>query len=457
LAALVVLIPFSGTITPAHAAGVELVLTIADEDGEGAADVDITVADSSGELLEATTDGDGKATVQLGASGPYAVYFDADTLPDGIGPDDNPTKRATTGTISPQYTQIKLTKDGTRDTVEPAPLEATDNETASASSSSSEGTSGGDADDAGDAPADPAAQADQGGTGFFGRLAPKVATGLTFGLLLALASIGISLVYGTTRLNNFSHGELVTFGSFIAYMFASQLATNGWVAILGALVLGGAFGWVQDAGLWRPLRKKRVGVMQIMIVSIGLALTLRYVFAFIWGPNRLTIPADNNPLLSIGTVNLRYWDLMGSLIAVILILIVAYFLNRTNLGKATRAVADNRALAAASGIDVEKIIRIVWVGAGALAGVSGALIGYYQTLQWNGGALILLMLFASVTLGGLGTTWGALVGAIIIGLAMDVSTMWIPTSLKYVVAMLIMIVVLLVRPQGLLGSKQRIG
>jgi branched-chain amino acid transport system permease protein len=205
------------------------------------------------------------------------------------------------------------------------------------------------------------------------------------------------------------------------------------------------------------LRKKRVGVMQIMIVSIGLALTLRYVFAFIWGPNRLTIPADNNPLLSIGTVNLRYWDLMGSLIAVILILIVAYFLNRTNLGKATRAVADNRALAAASGIDVEKIIRIVWVGAGALAGVSGALIGYYQTLQWNGGALILLMLFASVTLGGLGTTWGALVGAIIIGLAMDVSTMWIPTSLKYVVAMLIMIVVLLVRPQGLLGSKQRIG
>ncbi len=462
LSALVLLLVLAaGVLLPlpaAHAAGVQLIVTVAGSDGKPVSGIAMTVADSGGELLEGTTDDTGAATIDLSVSGPYAVYLDASTLPDGLGPQQNPTTRATTGEISPQYTRIALVEGGQREAVTPVPLSSASTGSPTASSSATAGASPSGAP-SGEAqtPEDPAAQADASGLSFFERLFPKIATGLTFGLLLALASIGISLIYGTTRLNNFSHGELVTFGSFMAYLFASQLGQSGWIAILGALVFGGAFGWIQDAGLWKPLRSRRVGVMQLMIVSIGLSLALRYVYAFIWGPDRLSIPADNSPFVTLGTVNLRYWDVMGSVIAIVLIVAVALFLTRTNLGKATRAVADNKALAAASGIDVERVTRIVWVGAGSLAAVSGALIGYYQTLQWNGGALILLLLFASVTLGGLGTTWGALLGAIIIGLAMDVSTLFIPTSLKYVVAMLTMIVVLLVRPQGILGSRQRIG
>lgn len=453
LAAAAVLWPWQA----AHADGIELKITIVDESGAPAVGAGVTVADSAGELLPATTDPTGVATVTLTETGKYAVYLDPTTLPEGQGPAKNPTDRAASGEISPQYTRIPLKTGGVRDAVTPVPLSETPT-----SSTTSGSTSGSSAPETSASPAegvlaDPAAATDSSGLGFFERLGPKVATGLTFGLLLALASIGISLIYGTTRLNNFAHGELVTFGAFVAYFFTVQLGLNGWFAIIGSLVLGGAFGWAQDAGLWKPLRKKRVGIMQLMIVSIGLSLALRYVFAFIWGPDRLSLPANNSPILSIGTINLRYWDLVGSGIAIVLIVVVALFLTRTNLGRATRAVADNKALAAASGIDVEKVTRIVWIGAGALAGVAGALIGYYQTLQWNGGALILLLLFAAVTLGGLGTTWGALLGALVIGLAIDVSTMWIPTSLKYVVAMVIMIVVLLVRPQGLLGSKQRIG
>lgn len=462
LSALVLLVLAAGVLLPlpaAHAAGVQLIVTVAGGDGTPVPGIAMTVADSGGELLEGTTDDSGAATIDLSVSGPYAVYLDASTLPDGLGPQQNPTTRATTGEISPQYTRIALVEGGVRDAVTPVPLDAASSTSAAASSaaaSSGAAPSSGQSGEA-QAPEDPAARADSSGMSLLERLGPKIATGLTFGLLLALASIGISLIYGTTRLNNFSHGELVTFGSFMAYLFAAQLGQNGWIAILGALVCGGVFGWIQDAGLWKPLRTRRVGVMQLMIVSIGLSLALRYVYAFVWGPDRLSIPADNRPILTLGTINLRYWDVMGSVIAIVLIVAVALFLTRTNLGKATRAVADNKALAAASGIDVERVTRIVWVGAGSLAAVSGALIGYYQTLQWNGGALILLLLFASVTLGGLGTTWGALLGAIIIGLAMDVSTLFIPTSLKYVVAMLTMIVVLLVRPQGILGSRQRIG
>lgn len=455
LAVLSVLWPWQA----AHAEGVDLVLTVADSTGAPVVGANVTVADSGGQLLPATTDAAGQATVSLTATGKYAVYVDPSTLPEGQGLAKNPVDRAVSGNISPQYTRVALTAGGARDAVTPVPLGEASAATSSAagtdSSSSAAPTTS--ASPAEGVPADPAAAADTGGRTFFERLGPKIATGLTFGLLLALASIGISLIYGTTRLNNFAHGELVTFGAFVAYFFTSQLHLNGWFAIIGSLVLGGAFGWAQDAGLWKPLRKKRVGIMQLMIVSIGLSLALRYVYAFIWGPDRLSLPANNSPILTIGTINLRYWDIVGSGIAIVLIVAVALFLTMTNLGRATRAVADNKALAAASGIDVEKVTRIVWVGAGALAGVAGALIGYYQTLQWNGGALILLLLFAAVTLGGLGTTWGALIGALIIGLAIDVSTMWIPTSLKYVVAMAIMIIVLLVRPQGLLGSKQRIG
>lgn len=432
----------------AHAAGVQLIVTVADDSGKPVAKVGLTVADAAGKLIKGTTDAQGKATVDLTASGRYGVYFDVATLPKGVGPAANPTVRATTGNISPQFTAISLSASGVRTAVTPTPLA-----TAPSSASTPGATAGGSGSGSGSG----SSGGSSGGTSFIDQLTPKIATGLTFGLLLGLASIGLSLIYSTTRLNNFAHGELVTFGAFMAYMIAGQWGLNGWIAILGALVLGGCFGYLQDISLWRPLRKRRLGMMQIMIVSIGLSLALRYIFAFIWGPDRLSIPADNDPVVSFGPVNLRYWDVVGSIIAIVLLVLVALFFSFTRIGKATRAVADNKALAAATGINVELIIRIVWVGGGALAGVAGALIGYYQTLQWNAGALILLLLFASVTLGGLGTTWGALVGAIIIGLAMDVSTMWVPTSLKYVVAMLIMIVVLLVRPQGLLGRKQRIG
>lgn len=432
-----------GGMQHANAAGIQVIVTI-QQGSDPASGLNLTIADNGGKLLKAKTDKEGKATFTVAKPGPFDVYFDEKSLPKGFAPANNPETRATVGSVSPQYTAITLTKGATFKAVTPSPRVAAPSSAAASSGAGQAASSGESAN-------------------FMTLLLPKVATGLTFGLLLALASIGVSLIYGTTGLNNFAHGELVSFGSFMAYLFAAQLTisssnvANGWIAMVMALITGAAFGYLQDLALWKPLRKRRVGIMQLMIVSIGLSLALRYVFAFVWGPDRLSLPANNSPIFSWAGVNLRYWDIMGSLIAIVLLVAVAYFLNFTKLGKATRAVSDNKALAAATGINVERVIRIVWVMGAALASVSGALIGYYQTLQWNGGALILLLIFASVTLGGLGTTWGAMVGAIIIGLAMDVSTVWIPTPFKYVVALGIMIVILLVRPQGLLGKKQRIG
>jgi neutral amino acid transport system permease protein len=144
-------------------------------------------------------------------------------------------------------------------------------------------------------------------------------------------------------------------------------------------------------------------------------------------------------------------------ISVAALLAVAFFLLRTRLGKATRAVADNPALASASGIDVDRVISIVWISGAALAGLSGVLLGIAQQVNFQMGFQILLLVFAAVTLGGLGTAFGALVGSIIVGIFVEMSTLVIPTELKNVGALAILILILLVRPQGILGRAQRVG
>jgi neutral amino acid transport system permease protein len=137
--------------------------------------------------------------------------------------------------------------------------------------------------------------------------------------------------------------------------------------------------------------------------------------------------------------------------------LVGLFLTRTRIGKATRAVSDNASLAAASGINVDRIILVVWVLAATLTGLSGILYGIFRQVNWSMGFQILLLLFAAVTLGGLGSAFGALVGSLIIGVVTELSTVWIPNDLRYAVALLILILVLLVRPQGVLGRKERVG
>ena len=141
-----------------------------------------------------------------------------------------------------------------------------------------------------------------------------------------------------------------------------------------------------------------------------------------------------------------------------MIVLIAMLLLKTRLGKATRAVADNPALAAASGIDVDRVIRIVWTVGGVLAALGGILWAYYRPgVTFNMGQQILLLVFAGVILGGLGTVFGALVGSVIVGLFVELSTLWLVADLKYVGALLIMIVVLLFRPQGILGRRERVG
>ncbi|WP_022882628.1 branched-chain amino acid ABC transporter permease [Gryllotalpicola ginsengisoli] len=396
----------------------------------------------SGDGYDVTTATDAKGQIEVGVPEPgdYTVTIDTSKVPSGLA-------------LPPA---LKASRTVTVDTGNKQVLANYIFVSASAAQQSSRPSSGATSGPSSSSTSE-SPSSSSSGSKFSRQIWPSIVTGLVFGLLLALASIGVSLIYGTTGLNNFAHGELVTFGGLMAYTFTRLVPLPGPVAILIALVLGGVMGYVQDLAIWRPLRRKRVALIPLMIVSIGLSLALRYLFQIIYGPGSLVMPQDSSAALSIGPVHLTGANLWAAIICIVALLLVAFLLTRTNIGKATRAVSDNRALAAASGIDVERVIRIVWTAGGALAGLGGALLAYYQTVQWNSGSLILLAIFAAVTLGGLGTTYGALVGSLVIGLFINVSAIWLPANLKFVAALIVMIVILLVRPQGILGKRDRIG
>ena len=296
-------------------------------------------------------------------------------------------------------------------------------------------------------------------TSFIDQLIERLINGINFGLLLALAAIGVSLIFGTTGLTNFAHAEMVTFGALMAMVVGVSLAVPMWLTIPIVIVLGGLLGYVLDLGLWKPLRRRGIGTIPLMIVSIGLSFAVRYVFLFFFGGATTQLPDAGAPKITLwGPIKLSPIDMMSMGISIVVLAGVAYWLMKTRTGKATRAISDNPGLAAASGINVDRVIRTVWILAASLAALGGVLWGYFRPgVRWDMGVHILLLIFAAVTLGGLGTAFGALIGAMIVGILVEVSTLWLPADLKYVGALAVLILVLLVRPQGILGRKERIG
>ncbi|HSS68264.1 MAG TPA: branched-chain amino acid ABC transporter permease [Nocardioidaceae bacterium] len=282
--------------------------------------------------------------------------------------------------------------------------------------------------------------------------------GIVFSSILALASLGLSMVFGTTGLTNFAHGELISFGALVAYGFDSGWGIPLILAGILATIVSGGFGYAQDQLLWRPLRKRGTGLIAMMIVSIGLSIFLRNVYQYVAGADNhnYTQYATVEPW-HVGWVDITPKDILVTLVAVIALLFVTQALQRTKMGKATRAVADSPALAASSGINVDRVISVVWIGGAALAGLAGVMLGMTQGFDYQVGFKILLLVFAAVTLGGLGTIWGAILGSYVIGTLIEVSTLIVPAELKFVGALGVLIVVLLFRPQGLLGRPERVG
>ena len=413
---------------------------------------------------DTATDANGRWVFPVTAGGTYTVSLNTDTLPEGQYPKASQTRSVEVALFESASALFPLTDDP--DAAAPPAATPGTGSDAGADGGTAADTNGQTAADTdGDTGADAGTgagaspQTGQSATNSFSwpRFWQQAASGLRMGLLLALGAVGLSLVFGTTGLSNFAHAEMLSMGGILAYL-TMRVTGNIWLTGIIVVAIMAAVGWLQDAALWKPLRKKRLSLTQMMIVSIGFSIVLQNIFQFFFGANILRIDPSTPKTVTIAGVTLTVQSYIAMGIALVAIVAVALVMKYTRFGRATRAVADNRPLAEASGIDVDRVIRSVWTVGVALAGLSGMLLGLVLNgIAWNTGWHYLLLLFAAVILGGIGTTFGAIAGAMIIGLVIEMANIWLPGDLKHAAALLILIVVLLVRPQGLFGRKERIG
>jgi len=298
----------------------------------------------------------------------------------------------------------------------------------------------------------------ESGASLFDRVAQRLVDGIRLGLIIAICSVGLSLIFGTTGLTNFAHGEMVTFGGLIAFWFNVLLGIPLLIAAPLVIALGGVLGLAMNGIIFAKLRKRGIGLISQLVVSVGLSIMLRNMYLYQFGGR--TRPLDDFSLQvakSFGPVSITMRDLTTAIISLVVLLSVAAFLQRSRTGKAIRAVSDNPSLASSTGIDTQKIIRVVWFAGGALAAMGGVFRGLDEQVGFEMGSGLIFLMFAGITLGGLGSAYGALIGGFFVGLLVELASLVVPAELKNAPALLILIIVLVVRPQGILGRKQRVG
>ena len=296
--------------------------------------------------------------------------------------------------------------------------------------------------------------------------------GIVFGSIISLGAIGLTLVFGIVRFANFAHGDLMTTGAYIAlFMVTGVLAwigvpdttfgplSFGWrmlIALPVSMAIGGGLAIAADRILYRKLRQKGSGPVMLAMSSLGAAFIIRMLILIFWGADSvfykpgLMRPAIQLPM----NVKIRPDQILIVILVFGLVFGLHLFMQKSKMGKAMRATADNRDLALVSGIDTERVIILTWGIGGALAAAAGIFYGIDVQLQPYMGWIFLIPLFAATILGTIGNMWGALVGGLVIGVAQQVSTAFLMPTYKPAVAFMIMIVILLIRPKGIFGGKR---
>lgn len=407
---------------PAQADGPSITAIINGADKSPVAGITVNVTGPDGFTGSAESNAEGQATIAVPKGGKYTATVDVATLPVGVEIKDGPER--TINVLSGDKKALFP--------VVPA---------------GQGGDSGGDS-----------------GGGILSditldRVLQLILDGIILSLIIALGALGLSLIFGTTGLSNFAHGELLTLGAFTVLVLNTTFGLNLLIAApIGIIISAALWGWGQNQILWKPLRKRGTGLIAAMIVSIGLAIALRYTLLFLFGGSPESYAQfAGQPGLDLGPVFVTPKAIVLSIIAVVFLVAAVAWLTGSRLGKATRAVSDNPALASASGVNVERVISVVWVLGALLAAYGGVFLGITQNVVWTMGQFLLLTMFAAVVLGGLGTISGAIVGSFVVGITVQLSTLIVPPELKTASALLLMIVLLLIRPQGLLGRPERVG
>jgi neutral amino acid transport system permease protein len=287
-------------------------------------------------------------------------------------------------------------------------------------------------------------------------VAQRGLNGLSLGAIYALGAVGLTLVYGILRLVNFAHGDLLTLGAYVAYVANVAWGMPLIAGVAVAIVATAAFSVVLERVMWAPMRARGAGTLQLLMMAIGLAFVLRYGIQFAWGTELRQLDVDRSATVSFLGLRIGRTQLMVLIVGVATLLATGLMLKRTVLGKRMRAMSDSRDLAETSGIDTSRVIMWTWIFAGGLAGLAGVFAGAVTQLQPELGFQLLLPIFAAVVLGGIGNAFGALTAGLVLGLVIEWSTLVIGGGLKLAVGFVVLIVVLILRPEGIFGRARTV-
>jgi neutral amino acid transport system permease protein len=284
------------------------------------------------------------------------------------------------------------------------------------------------------------------------QLAQLFVNGIAVGSIIALAAVGLTLTYGILRLSNFAHGDFMTLGAYLTLLANTTVGINIWLSMLLGAVGTVAAMLLSEKLMWSKMRSIRATSTTSIIISIGLALFIRNGIILIWGGGNRDYNLPIDPAREILGLKIPQNQLLVMFMAVLAILVLHYLLQNTKIGKAMRAVADNIDLARVSGINVDSVVIWTWVIAGTLTALGGSMYGLITAVRPNMGWFLILPMFASVILGGIGNPYGAIAAALVIGITQEISTPLLGSQYKQGVGLSIMILVLLIRPKGLFKS-----
>ena len=276
--------------------------------------------------------------------------------------------------------------------------------------------------------------------------------GLTGGAIYALVALGFGVVHNTMGIVNFTQVDFVSLGGMLLFsaLFAAGLPMAAALAVAVAGVALIAW-WVEVLGL-RPSRSQ--SHLVLIFLTIGLSIILRGVMKLIWGKNRMAVPSlsGEEPVRWLGATILPQTLWILALTAVAIVCLVLFF-RKTSLGLAMRGVAANAQAAAVVGLKVEQVKALSFALAGALGGLAGCLVTPITTLSYDVGVLLGLKGFAAAILGGFGSFPGAIAGGLLLGLLESLGAAYISSAYKDVIAFVVLLLVLFIRPRGLMGGE----
>ena len=283
-----------------------------------------------------------------------------------------------------------------------------------------------------------------------------VGFGLVSASVLALSAVGVTLQFGVTNYVNFAYGSYIAVSGYVAWMFNAVLGLNFWLSVFASALLIGVLAVIVNRVLLQPFTRKGLPTLYMLIVTLGLWLILSNLVLVIWGPDPRQFNLGDQTPIGLGPFQFTPPQLLIIGVSAATLFLVHLLLTRTKLGKAMRAMSNDATLAQASGINTNLIVDVTWLLTGFLIGVSGCVLALnLSSFSPSFGDDYMFVIFSAVILGGVGQPYGTMIGAVIIGLATELSAMAINSAYKSDIAFALLIVALLIRPQGLIPARSR--